>query len=105
MIIPSLFKVMENMVRLIGQELQLACASMITMIVLAFVFFSLLASLWICLAALLFVYLVSLSLSWIAALFIISLINILALAIIAGILMKMKKENFFPGLKRMISDE
>lgn len=101
-LVPSLFSLITNMIRLIGYEAQLAGRSLIIIVVLCIFLATLLTSTWLCLLSMLFVYLIS-YLNLIVSLGIIFLLNLFLMLVVGIILARTKKNLLFPETRRQFS--
>lgn len=102
MVIPTLFNMISNVGTLIEDDAKLAGKSLVSLIIL-YIFISVIfTSTWLCLLAMLFVYLIMLKLSWLAALSIIFILNLLLMTIIALIMLKVKDNLSFQSTRELI---
>lgn len=94
-LVQNSFSLIGDIASLMSLELQLAGKSIIWILVLAFVIFSLLTSTWICVLALIFILLNSIPLAIGWSLFILIILNLLAIIIMVLIILSLKNNLSF----------
>lgn len=99
-LIPTLFGLLRKVVSLVEVEAQLVGRSLIQLIVLSVAFGSLLTATWIGVLVMLYMYFQSLLWTPLLSLLILFLINVAMLSVIAFCLCKVKKNLFFPEVRR-----
>jgi hypothetical protein len=102
LLIPNLFRVINNMTRLIKQDAYLAGRSVVLIITLAVMLACLLTSTWLGILAVIFVCLIKLKWSWIIATTIVFLLNFLLLLVIGMVISKAKENLSFPATRRQL---
>jgi uncharacterized membrane protein YqjE len=100
----SIKKLGSDLSQLAHLEAKLAKQSLVNLIILALVLGGLLTTTWLCLLGLLVTYLMSIQFSLLAALGIATLLNLILLAIVGLVMLKLKNNLFFPATRRQLNN-
>lgn len=96
-LVPNFVSFTRNLIRLIESEARLAGRSLLLIAMLSLVMAALLASTWFCSLALLALYLVSIHWSWMEAIFLVIILNLVLIIIVGVKIMRAKENLFFPA--------
>src|SRR5580700_2626450 len=99
-LISAYFKRLNDLFHLAELEARLAVKTLVNIIFLSFVLCMLIISAWLCALTMLFVYLVSLHFSLLSAACIITFVNIFLITAIVIVILKIKKNLFFPATRK-----
>ncbi|EKD72617.1 MAG: hypothetical protein ACD_45C00623G0003 [uncultured bacterium] len=112
MLVPNIINILSNVIALVNLETRIAGKTIVAILTLAVIYATLLTATWLSLLAILVVYLVSLQWSLLVSLLIALALNIVCLLVIGLILLRMKKNLFFPAtvsecrnLREIVDDE
>jgi hypothetical protein len=96
------FKLVSDTVSLANAEAHLAGRSLKDIAILSFFLAALLSTTWFCVIALIVCYLVMLHFSWLAALSIVTLFNLVLMVVIGVVMLKLKHNLTFPATRRQL---
>jgi hypothetical protein len=104
-ILIAYFKRLTDLIHLAGLETRLAIKTLITISILLFIIIILLVSTWLCCLLIIFSYLISLHYSWVFSACLLTIFNIVLMAIVFCCILIIKKNLFFPALRRQIKND
>jgi uncharacterized membrane protein YqjE len=98
----SFFKIFSDIGSLAKTEARLAKQSMISIFFLAIVLVTILTTTWVCLLALIVAYLIYLKLSLLFSLLVVTVLNILIVALICSVMLRLKNDLFFRATRKQL---
>lgn len=102
LLVPTLFSLARKIISLLGLEARLAGRSFIIIIMLLMIIGTVFTATWLCLLTMLFFYFTSLHLSVQLSLLFLVVINLLMIVLVGLLILKFKKNLFFPATRRQI---
>lgn len=101
-VIPHVFNLLSRMISLSVYEAKLAIRSLMIILMLSFIVGALTTTTWLGLLAMLYIYLTSLQWSPLGAIAIVVLVNVVMLAIVTFIILRVKKNLEFPATRQQL---
>lgn len=98
----TFFKLFRGFADLLGLEAQLAKRSLVTIVILALCLWCLLIATWLSVLALILAVLLTLHVGLLVSLSSIVLLNLLLILVICWVVLRLKKDLFFPATRRLL---